>query len=93
MCSLPQVVQRAKLSAINTDVDSAVRSLFSVKDYFVTEDGAAEYSVDYGARSGPNFLKLLKLLKATTRRSYTATRATRPWSSSRTSRRQNKSRP
>ncbi len=52
------------MSAINADVDAAVRSLFSVKDYFVTEDGAAEYSVDYGAKSGPNFLELLELLKA-----------------------------
>ena len=52
------------MSAINAEVDSAVRSLFSVKDYFVTEDGAAEYSVEYEARSGPNFLKLLDLLKA-----------------------------
>jgi membrane-associated protease RseP (regulator of RpoE activity) len=52
------------LSAINTDVDAAVRSLFSVKDYFVTEDGAAEYSVEYEARSGHNFLRLLDMLRA-----------------------------
>jgi hypothetical protein len=52
------------LSAINTDVDSAVRSLFTVKDYFVAEEGAAEYSVVYEPRSGPNFLKLLEALKA-----------------------------
>jgi len=52
------------LSAINTDVDSAVRSLFSVKDYFVTEDGAAEYSVVYDSASGPNFLRLLEMLKS-----------------------------
>ena len=51
------------MSAINTEVDSAVRSLFSVKDYFVAEEGAAEYSVDYDARSGQNFLKLLEQLK------------------------------
>lgn len=51
------------MSAINSDVDSAVRSLFSVKDYFVTEDGAAEYSVTYDPGSGPNFLKLLAMLK------------------------------
>jgi len=51
------------LSAINTEVDSAVRSLFSVKDYFVAEEGAAEYSVVYDARSGRNFLELLEQLK------------------------------
>jgi hypothetical protein len=56
-------LSREHLSAINTDVDSAVRSLFSVKDYFVAEEGAAEYSVVYEARSGPNFLKLLEVLK------------------------------
>ena len=49
--------------AINTDVDTAVRSLFSVKDYFVAEEGAAEYSVVYDARSGTNFLKLVEALK------------------------------
>ena len=51
------------MAAINTDVDSSVRSLFSVKDYFVTEDGAAEYKVGYDARSAHNFLRLLDLLK------------------------------
>ncbi len=51
------------MSAINTEVDSAVRSLFSVKDYFVAEEGAAEYSVVYDARSGRNFLELLEQLK------------------------------
>jgi membrane-associated protease RseP (regulator of RpoE activity) len=51
------------LSAINTEVDSAVRSLFSVKDYFVAEEGAAEYSVAYDDRSSPNFLKLLEMLR------------------------------
>jgi len=51
------------LSAINTEVDSAVRSLFSVKDYFVAEEGAAEYKVVYEQRSGPNFLKLLEVLR------------------------------
>ncbi len=51
------------MSAINTDVDSAVRSLFSVKDYFVAEEGAAEYSVVYDERSAANFLKLLESLK------------------------------
>jgi membrane-associated protease RseP (regulator of RpoE activity) len=51
------------LSAINADVDAAVRSLFSVKDYFVAEEGAAEYSVVYGEQSAPNFLKLLETLK------------------------------
>jgi membrane-associated protease RseP (regulator of RpoE activity) len=51
------------LSAINADVDAAVRSLFSVKDYFVAEEGAAEYSVVYGAQSALNFLKLLETLK------------------------------
>jgi len=51
------------LSAINADVDSAVRSLFSVKDYFVAEEGAGEYSVVYDAQSGLNFLKLLEMLK------------------------------
>jgi len=50
------------LSAINADVDAAVRSLFSVKDYFVAEEGAAEYSVVYGEKSAPNFLKLLEAL-------------------------------
>ncbi len=52
------------MSAINTGVDSAVRSLFSVKDYFVTEEGAAEYSVVYDEKSGPNFLVLLEMLRA-----------------------------
>jgi len=52
------------LSAINEDVDRGVRSLFKVKDYFVTEDGAAEYSVEYSTESGENFLRLLALLKA-----------------------------
>ncbi len=51
------------MSAINTEVDSAVRSLFSVKDYFVTEEGAAEYSVAYDRQSPSNFLKLLETLK------------------------------
>ena len=51
------------MSAINPDVDAAVRSLFSVKDYFVAEEGAAEYSVAYDERSGQNFLKLLEILK------------------------------
>ncbi|MDA4116839.1 MAG: site-2 protease family protein [Thaumarchaeota archaeon] len=51
------------MSAINTEVDSAVRSLFSVNDYFVAEEGAAEYSVAFDNRSSSNFLKLLKLLK------------------------------
>jgi hypothetical protein len=51
------------LSAINAEVDSAVRSLFTVKDYFVAEEGAAEYSVVYKPRSGEDFLKLLELLK------------------------------
>jgi membrane-associated protease RseP (regulator of RpoE activity) len=52
------------LSAINTEVDSAVRSLFSVRDYFVTEDGAAEYSVEYDKqKSASSFLKLLETLK------------------------------
>jgi hypothetical protein len=51
------------LSAINADVDAAVKSLFTVKDYFVAEEGAAEYSVVYEERSGPNFLKLLEALK------------------------------
>ena len=50
------------MSAINTEVDSAVRSLFSVKDYFVAEEGAAEYSVVYDAGSGQNFLRLLERL-------------------------------
>ena len=50
------------MSAINADVDTAVRSLFSVKDYFVAEEGAAEYSVVYGEKSAPNFLKLLEAL-------------------------------
>ncbi|HVB95511.1 MAG TPA: site-2 protease family protein [Nitrososphaerales archaeon] len=50
------------MSAINADVDAAVRSLFSVKDYFVAEEGAAEYSVVYGEKSAPNFLKLLEAL-------------------------------
>jgi hypothetical protein len=40
-----------------------VRSLFAVKDYFATEEGAAEYSVVYDAKSGPNFMKLLEALK------------------------------
>jgi peptidase M50-like protein len=53
------------LSAINADVDAAVRSLFSVKDYFVAEEGAAEYSVVYDDRSGQSFLKLLGALKNT----------------------------
>ena len=52
------------MSAINTEVDSAVRSLFTVKDYFVAEEGAAEYSVAYEARSAENFLSLLGTLKA-----------------------------
>jgi len=51
------------MSAINADVDAAVRSLFSVKDYFVTEEGAAEYSVVYGEQSATNFLRLLESLK------------------------------
>jgi membrane-associated protease RseP (regulator of RpoE activity) len=51
------------LSAINTEVDSSVRSLFSVKDYFVAEEGAAEYSVAYDGRSGKNFLELLEQLR------------------------------
>lgn len=53
------------MSAINADVDAAVRSLFSVKDYFVAEEGAAEYSVVYDDRSGQSFLKLLDALKNT----------------------------
>jgi Peptidase family M50 len=57
------------LSAINADVDSAVKSLFSVKDYFVAEEGAAEYSVVYDAQSSSNFLKLLETLKS---RDYSA---------------------
>jgi len=52
------------LSAINAEVDSAVRSLFTVKDYFVAEEGAAEYSVAYQADSGEKFLRLLERLKA-----------------------------
>jgi hypothetical protein len=56
-------MSRGHLSAINTDVDSAVRSLFSVKDYFVAEEGAAEYTVAYDSQSGANFLKLLESLK------------------------------
>ncbi len=51
------------MSAINADVDNAVRSRFSVKDYFVAEEGAAEYSVAYDAGSEPNFLSLLEELK------------------------------
>jgi len=51
------------LSAINPDVDSAVRSLFTVKDYFVAEEGAAEYSVVYDERSSQNFLALLDALE------------------------------
>lgn len=51
------------MSAINSEVDSAVRSLFSVKDYFVAEEGAAEYSVVYDASSEANFLKLLEKLE------------------------------
>jgi hypothetical protein len=51
------------LSAINAEVDAAVRSLFSVKDYFVAEEGAAEYKVVYDERSASNFLKLLETLK------------------------------
>jgi len=51
------------LSAINADVDAAVRSLFSVSDYFVAEEGAAEYKVAYDERSASNFLKLLETLK------------------------------
>jgi membrane-associated protease RseP (regulator of RpoE activity) len=51
------------LSAINADVDAAVRSLFKVKDYFVAEEGAAEYSVAYDEQSSSNFLKLLELLR------------------------------
>jgi membrane-associated protease RseP (regulator of RpoE activity) len=51
------------LSAINPDVDGAVRSLFAVKDYFVAEEGAAEYSVVYDERSSQNFLKLLDALQ------------------------------
>jgi len=54
---------RGPLSAINAEVDAAVRSLFSVKDYFVAEEGAAEYSVVYDERSAPNFLRLLEMLK------------------------------
>src|SRR5882672_4614331 len=54
---------RSLLSAINSEVDSAVRSLFTVKDYFVAEEGAAEYSVVHDARSGQNFLKLLEQLR------------------------------
>lgn len=50
------------MSAINAEVDAAVRSLFEVKDYFVTEDGAAEYSVAYTAASRENFLTLLDRL-------------------------------
>ena len=51
-------------SAINAEVDAAVRSLFSIKDYFVAEEGAAEYKVEYDAkRSGDNFVKLLDSLK------------------------------
>jgi hypothetical protein len=53
------------LSAINADVDATVRSLFSVKDYFVAEEGAAEYSVDYDAQSCQSFLKLLDGFKNT----------------------------
>ncbi len=56
-------MSRSPLSAINADVDSAVRSHFTVKDYLVAEEGAAEYTVLYGAESGSNFLKLLELLK------------------------------
>ena len=51
------------MSAINADVDAAVRSLFSVKDYFVAEEGAAEYEVVYDDRSAANFLKLLDALR------------------------------
>lgn len=51
------------MSAINAEVDASVRSLFTVKDYFVAEEGAAEYSVVYDQRSGDNFLKLLEMLK------------------------------
>jgi membrane-associated protease RseP (regulator of RpoE activity) len=51
-------------SAINAEVDSAVKSLFFIKDYFVTEDGAAEYKVEYDkSTSGRNFLRLLDSLK------------------------------
>lgn len=57
------------MSAINTEVDSAVRSLFSVKDYYVGEGGAGEYSVVYDPGSGVNFLKLLELLR---KRDYSA---------------------
>jgi hypothetical protein len=51
------------LSAINAEVDAAVRSLFTVRDYFVAEEGAAEYAVLYDERSASNFLKLLESLK------------------------------
>ena len=60
----PRGPQRA-MSTINADVDAAVRSLFSVKDYFVAEEGAAEYSVAYDAKSGESFLRLLDRLKST----------------------------
>ncbi|MDG6915086.1 MAG: M50 family metallopeptidase [Nitrososphaerota archaeon] len=51
------------MSAINPEVDAAVRSLFKVKDYFVAEEGAAEYSVAYDGGSGDAFLRLLDLLE------------------------------
>ncbi len=40
-----------------------MRSLFKVKDYFVAEEGAAEYSVAYDGGSGDAFLRLLDLLE------------------------------
>lgn len=50
------------MSAINADVDAAVKSLFKVKDYYVAEEGAAEYSVVYDSSSRDNFLRLLDQL-------------------------------
>jgi len=47
----------------NSDVDAAVKSLFTVKDYMAMEEGAAEYRVVYEPASGKKFLKLLDMLK------------------------------
>jgi hypothetical protein len=47
----------------NEEVEAAVRSLFAVKDFFVMEDGAKEYSVVYDEKSKQAFRTLYERVK------------------------------
>jgi membrane-associated protease RseP (regulator of RpoE activity) len=47
----------------NDELDAAVKSFFTVKDYFVTEEGLMEYKVAYEPASRERFLSLLDRLR------------------------------